>query len=227
MGIAFNPGSGPPPESNDSLPSLTEGVEGISPKGWRVRFCWSTRLQPRHRSLVGGTCHVGWSFPAFCRDHERCSPVGAIHELPLQRRRDLFRRDVLVTSDEYRLVTHPASPGTTSVPLRSIGGTCLSRPPPGGTRLSGPLISVGKSIAFRRGLKSHAESGAEAPHSIRCGDLSPLFGEGFSLHQPWRWSRWKRSTGWGGTRSCNPCNGKTLSVAPGTTSAPPTVHRTP
>jgi len=32
----------------------------------------------------------------------------------------LSRRDVLVTSDEHRLMTHPPSPGTTSVPLRSL-----------------------------------------------------------------------------------------------------------
>ncbi|ASV73004.1 hypothetical protein THTE_0402 [Thermogutta terrifontis] len=51
-------------------------------------------------------------------------------------------RNVLVTSDEHRLITHPASPGTRSVPLRPFGGTCLSGPPPGGTRLSGPLINV-------------------------------------------------------------------------------------
>ncbi|ASV73406.1 hypothetical protein THTE_0804 [Thermogutta terrifontis] len=39
---------------------------------------------------------------------------------------------------------------------RFLGGTCLSRPP----------FDVGWSIAFRRGLKSRAESGAKAPHSI-------------------------------------------------------------
>ncbi|ASV72994.1 hypothetical protein THTE_0392 [Thermogutta terrifontis] len=38
------------------------------------------------------------------------------------------------------------------------------------------------SIPFPRGLKSRTESGAKAPHSMECGDLSPLFGEGFSLH---------------------------------------------
>jgi len=37
-------------------------------------------------------------------------------------------------------------------------------------------------MAFHRGLKSRAESGAKAPHSMECGDSSPLFGEGFSLH---------------------------------------------
>jgi len=52
----------------------------------------------------------------------------------------------------------------------------------GGTRLSGPLFDVGLSIPLYRGLKSRAESGAEAPHSMECGDLSPLFSEGFSLH---------------------------------------------
>jgi len=48
----------------------------------------------------------------------------------------------------------------------------------------GPACRVRHStfIDFRRGLKSRAESGAEAPHSMECGDSSPLFGEGFSLH---------------------------------------------
>ncbi|ASV76994.1 hypothetical protein THTE_4393 [Thermogutta terrifontis] len=31
--------------------------------------------------------------------------------------------------------------------------------------MSGPSFNVGSSIPFRRGLKSRAESGAEAPHS--------------------------------------------------------------
>ncbi|ASV76680.1 hypothetical protein THTE_4079 [Thermogutta terrifontis] len=65
----------------------------------------------------------------FCRDHDKRPPVGAIHELALHRQRDLFRRDPLVGSDEHRLITHPFSPGTTSVPLRPFsGGTCLSGP---------------------------------------------------------------------------------------------------
>jgi hypothetical protein len=85
----------------------------------------------------------------------------------------------------------------------SFGGTCLSGPLSyhglsiavlrarqacpsesffGGTCLSGPLINVRSSIDFQRGLKSRDESGAKAPHSMECGDSSPLFGEGFSLH---------------------------------------------
>ncbi|ASV73101.1 hypothetical protein THTE_0499 [Thermogutta terrifontis] len=62
----------------------------------------------------GRACHVRLPTlddpPQFTR-----IPVGAIHELPLQR-----RRDPLVGSDERRLMTHPSSPGTTSVPLRSF-----------------------------------------------------------------------------------------------------------
>ncbi|ASV72963.1 hypothetical protein THTE_0361 [Thermogutta terrifontis] len=65
-------------------------------------------------------------------------------------------RDPLVGSDEHRLTTHPSSSGTTGVPLRPFGGT----------RLSGPPFNVGSSIPFHRGLKSRAESGAKAPHSI-------------------------------------------------------------
>ena len=42
----------------------------------------------------------------------------------------MLRRDPLVGSDERRLMTHAASPGTTSVPLRkNSGGICLSCPP--------------------------------------------------------------------------------------------------
>ena len=58
------------------------------------------------------------------------------------------------------------------LPVRSVHGrTCLSRPYSegpafGGTRLSGPSFDIGSSIALRRGLKSRAESGAKAPHSI-------------------------------------------------------------
>jgi len=96
-------------------------------------------------------------------------PVGAIHELPLQ-----FRMDLVLPSVFRGWINYSPSPGTTSVPLRPFGGTCLS----------GPLIPVGSSLAFPRGLKSLAESGAKAPHSMECGDSSPLFREGFSLHRP-------------------------------------------
>jgi len=37
-------------------------------------------------------------------------------------------------------------------------------------------------MPFHGGLKSRAESGAKAPHSMECGDLSPIFGKGFNLH---------------------------------------------
>gem|GEM_PF-2261908 len=58
----------------------------------------------------------------------------------------------------------------------------MSGLPLGGTRLSGPAFDVRSSIPLQRGLNSRAESGAKAPHSMECGDLSPLSGEGFSLH---------------------------------------------
>ena len=98
-------------------------------------------------------------------------PIGAIHEWPLQLRRDplvtsayrrdlpvrsAYWRDLLVRSAVLRWIIQSRSAGTTSVPLRSFGGTCLS----------GPSFDVGPSIAFPRGLKSRAESGAKAPHSI-------------------------------------------------------------
>ncbi|ASV76180.1 hypothetical protein THTE_3579 [Thermogutta terrifontis] len=55
--------------------------------------------------------------------------------------------------------------------------------------MSGPFVNVRSSIAFQRGLKSRVESGAKAPHSMECGDSSPLFGEGFSLHNLPRMAR--------------------------------------
>ena len=39
-----------------------------------------------------------------------------------------FRRDLLVRSDQHRSTTRRPSSGTTSVPLRPFGGTCLSGP---------------------------------------------------------------------------------------------------
>ncbi|ASV73111.1 hypothetical protein THTE_0509 [Thermogutta terrifontis] len=44
-------------------------------------------------------------------------------------------------------------------------------------------MNVGSSIRFRRGLKSRAESGAKAPHSIWSAAIHRrFFREGFSLH---------------------------------------------
>ena len=57
----------------------------------------------------------------------------------------LSRRDPLVGSDEHRLMTHPSSPGTTSVPLRSSGGTCLS----------GPFFPEGPACRVRRATLDH------------------------------------------------------------------------
>ncbi|ASV72607.1 hypothetical protein THTE_0005 [Thermogutta terrifontis] len=94
-----------------------------------------------------------------------------------------FRRDVLVTSAVQRSMINSLFPGTTGVPLRSFFSEGPARQVRffGGTCLSGPPFNAGSSIPFYRGLKSHAKSGAKAPHSMECGDLSPLSGEGFSL----------------------------------------------
>jgi len=114
---------------------------------------WSAAIY--RRFLVKALAFTTLAFTVSCRDHE-IPLVGAIHELPLQRRRALFRRDPLVRSATQDSIIHGLSPGTTSVPLRPLGGTRLSRPP----------FNARSCIAFRRGLKSRAESGAEAPHSI-------------------------------------------------------------
>ncbi|GIX01397.1 MAG: hypothetical protein KatS3mg112_0334 [Thermogutta sp.] len=55
--------------------------------------------------LSGPSRHVRLSIP-FPGHNKRAPPT--------------FQRDVLVTSEEHRLITHPSSPGTTSVPLRDI-----------------------------------------------------------------------------------------------------------
>ncbi|GIX01418.1 MAG: hypothetical protein KatS3mg112_0355 [Thermogutta sp.] len=85
---------------------------------------WRDPLSGRH---IGGTCSSGPLVNLGCSIQFTRAPVGAIHELPLPRwcRRDplvgsTYRRDLLVRSDEHRLAIHPASPGTTSVPLRFL-----------------------------------------------------------------------------------------------------------
>ena len=132
-------------------------------------------------------------------------------------------RDLLVRSDRHRSMTHRPSPGTTSVPLRLFGGTCLSGPP----------LNVGSSIPFCRGLKSRAESGAKAPHSIWSAAIHRRFlvkALAFTNLPSARMAR-RRPIG-GGTRPSNPHNGGTLLVgsdqhrsmthrpSPGTTSVP-------
>ena len=113
-----------------------------------------------------------------------------------------LRRDLLVRSVLQRWIIDSPSSGTTSVPLH-LGETCLSGPP----------FNVGSSIAFHRGLKSRVESGAKAPHSMECGDSSPLFCEGFSLHNLAVDPDGTELTGRGGTGPCNPCNRKKRSTA--------------
>ncbi|GIX01213.1 MAG: hypothetical protein KatS3mg112_0150 [Thermogutta sp.] len=49
------------------------------------------------------------------------------------------RRDLLVRSDQHRSTTRRPSSGTTSVPLRPFGGTCLS----------GPIFSEGPACRVR------------------------------------------------------------------------------
>ena len=62
---------------------------------------------------------------------------------------------------------------------------CPSEASLGGTCSSGPLVQRSIIHGLRRGLKSRAESGAKAPHSMECGDLPPLFG-GTCLSRPLR-----------------------------------------
>jgi hypothetical protein len=63
----------------------------------------------------------------------------------------------------------PRGRGGSRAPLGFSIGVC---PPPFAARYS----------PFRRRPRFRVESGAKASHSMECGDSSPLFGEGFSLH---------------------------------------------
>ena len=133
----------------------------------------------------GGTCLSGPLFSEGRACHVRRSTIGST--IAFRRARQACPSDPSEgPACQVRQLTlgHPFPfPGTTSVPLRAFGGTCLS----------GPLFSegrachvrhstIGSTMAVHRGLKSRAESGAQAPHSLECGDSSPLSGEGFSLH---------------------------------------------
>jgi len=96
-------------------------IHSISPGTTSVPF----RIIFRRDLLVTSVCW-DWGGTSFStrNKHSQRSPVGAIHESPLQHRRDLLVRSALARS-----IIHSISPSTTSVPLRkNLGGTCLSRP---------------------------------------------------------------------------------------------------
>ena len=151
--------SGPPFNAGSSI-AFPRGLKSRAESGAKApHSIWSAAIH--RRFLVKALAFTTLPLALFSHDHEICARVEAIHELPLHPWRDPlvgagFWRDRFVGSDAHRLMTHSFAPGTTSVPLRPFGGTCLSGPP----------FNAGSSIAFPRGLKSRAESGAKAPHSI-------------------------------------------------------------
>jgi len=150
--------SGPPSDVASSI-AFRRGLKSRGESGAKApHSIWSAAIH--RRFLVKALAFTTLALATFCHDHESAL-VGAIHELPLR-----SRRDPLVRSGEHRWITPPHPPGTTSVPLRFSGGTCLS----------GPFFSEGRachvrlstwdlSISFHQGLKSRGESGAKAPHS--------------------------------------------------------------
>ena len=78
-----------------------------------------------------------------------------------------FRRDVLVTSVlGGTCLSRPLSRIGSWIGFRRARQACPSERFLGGTCLSRPSFDVRSSMTFRRGLKSRAESGAKAPHSI-------------------------------------------------------------
>ncbi|GIX01396.1 MAG: hypothetical protein KatS3mg112_0333 [Thermogutta sp.] len=119
---------------------------------------WSAAIH--RRFSVKALAFTTLAFTVLWHDHES-APVGAIHELPLPHRRDLFRRDVLVTSDEHRLITHPSSPGTTSVPLRNI----LRRDPLVRSVFFRRDVLVGSAV--RRWIIRCLSAGTEVPRGKR------------------------------------------------------------
>ncbi|GIX02663.1 MAG: hypothetical protein KatS3mg112_1600 [Thermogutta sp.] len=182
--------SGPPSDVASSI-AFRRGLKSRGESGAKApHSIWSAAIH--RRFLVKALAFTTLALAMFCHDHESAL-VGAIHELPLQRRRDpLCRGPVFgtpmdnpspstghdkrappknvggtyVSGPFFRWINHATSSGTTSVPLRPFGGT----------RLSGPFFSEGRachvrlstwdlSISFHQGLKSRGESGAKAPHS--------------------------------------------------------------
>ena len=153
--------SGPPLDVGSSI-FFSRGLKSRAESGAKApHSIWSAAIH--RRFSVKALAFTTLPLTEFCRDRDKCALVGAIHELPLQR-----RRDVLVTSAVLRWIipSHLAGHDKRAPPNDfSEGRACRVRPL-GGTRLSGPPLDVGSSIFFSRGLKSRAESGAKAPHSI-------------------------------------------------------------
>ena len=143
----------------------------------------------------GFSLHPPWQFQMFCREHGKRAPANDFSEGPAcQVRRSMLDHPFLFTGHDKRapptlrrdlLVRSAYAPGS-SIPSHRARQACHPE------KISeGPACWVGdvrfddRSV-FYRGLKFRDESGAKAPHSMECGDSSPLFGEGFSLHRAGR-----------------------------------------
>jgi hypothetical protein len=70
--------------------------------------------------------------------------------------------------------------------------------------LSGPFVNVRSWIPFQRGLKSRAESGAKAPHSIWSAAIHRRFSVKALVFTTVLSARLARQRPVGGTRSSNP-----------------------
>ena len=80
------------------------------------------------------------------------------------------RRDLLVRSDQHRSTTRRPSSGTTSVPLRPFGGTCLS----------GPINTDRRPVALHRARQACPSDLSEGPAcQVRFSRRDPLVGSAF------------------------------------------------
>jgi len=129
---------------------------------------------PRGRTCLSGPRFQHGSSSGFRRARQAC-PSGILG--------DTSRRDLLVRSAVKHLIIHFYHRARQACPSEKISEGSARRVP----LSEAPVRQVRHSpfdhpLPSRRGLKSRVESGAKAPHSMECGDSSPLFGEGFSLH---------------------------------------------
>jgi len=108
------------------------------------------------------------------------------------------RRDLLVRSDQHRSTTRRPSSGTTSVPLRPFGGTCLS----------GPINTDRRPVALHRARQACPSDLSEGPacqvRSTPIDDPSPFIGHDKRAPPTFRRDLLVRSAFLGGTRLSGP-----------------------
>ncbi|GIX01854.1 MAG: hypothetical protein KatS3mg112_0791 [Thermogutta sp.] len=142
---------------------LRRGLKSRAESGAKApHSIWSAAIH--RRFWVKALAFTTSAIALFSRAPDKCPLVGAIHELPLH-----YRRDPLVGSVEFIRLMHPSPfPGhdKRAPPKPLFRRDLLVRSV---FRRDVPVTSVIQRWmihCLRRGLKSRAESGAKAPHSI-------------------------------------------------------------